>query len=322
MVILCGLVFVHVLSGKQSQKWGNSIKKKLFICWFKSHCNCNFRSDWVLNDNIDDEEEAAENALSTFTGREGTIYLIDAGKYVNDPDKSIVENEEQFRLCLECIEADLLKSILINPKDLVSVVFYNTVHNPPPCTTLTEGEDMSLVPNNCAVFIPLKPLSKELIQYFKNFRESDDFFDFGHKYGSSSESAFCDAIWLCSRLNIRCNYKLVFSKILLFTNNELPHLNATKEQQKAFVLAEDLRDNNINVDLVPMVDEFNMELFYKEFLCIISEEEPEQFRCNGPVEQRYLLLNRCYRANYKKSCLRHLNFELVGGVAMACDIYR
>lgn len=260
--------------------------------------------------------------MTAFTGREGTIYLIDAGKYANAPDKNIVENEEQFRLCLECIEADLLKSILIHPRDLVSVVFYNTLHNPPPSTTLTEGEDMSLVQNNCAIFIPLKPLSKDLIQYFKNFRESDDFFGFVQKYGSSNESTFCDALWLCSRLNIRCNYKLMNSKILLFTNNELPHLNGTQEQQKAFVLAKDLFENDINVELVPMVDEFDVEPFYKEFLSAVLGIEQDQFRCHGPVDQRFQLLNRLYRANYRKSCLRHVNFELADSVAMACDIYR
>lgn len=266
-----------------------------------------------MNDGVDDGDESEENLLSSFTGREGTIYLIDI---------AIFENVEQFRLCLDCIEADLLKNILTNARDLVSVVFYNTQSNPPPSVELTEGGDTgTVVPPNCAIFIPLKPLSKDLIQYFKSFRQSDDFFNFNEVYGSSNGSCFAEALWLCSRLIIRCNYRLFDSKIILFTNNELPHMPGTREQQQAFVRAKDLLENKISIELVPLVDEFDLEPFYKEFLSTVEGIELDQFRCDNPIDQRYKLLNRHHRTNDRKSCLRHINFELTDDISMSCDIY-
>lgn len=260
--------------------------------------------------------------LERFTGRQGIIYLIDAGKYTNDPEKSIVQNTEQFRLCLDCIEADLLKNILINPKNLVSVVFYNTLHSPKPNAKFIDEDSINtLVPANCALLIPMKPLSKDLIQYFKNFKESDDFFDFHATYGSFDGSSFSEALWLCSRLIIQSNYKLVASEIFLCTNNELPHPDGSQEQKKAIERASDLLENNVTVTMLPMVDKFDLEPFYKEFLCVVQDCEEDDFTSYGPVDQRDLLLNRACRANRKISCLRHLNFELADGVAMACDIY-
>lgn len=272
-----------------------------------------FCSQYVPSDVIDADADE-DSFAAKFTGREGTIYLIDA---------AIFEDVEEFRLCLDCIEADLLKNILINSRDLVSVVFYNTVNSPPPSTQLTEGEDITIVVSkNCAVFIPLKPLSKELIQYFKSFRESNDYFDFATKYGISNGSCFSEALWLCSRLIIRCNYKLMASNIILFTNNVQPHMPGTPEEQQAFVRAKDLHENNIGVDLVPMVDDFDEERFFKEFLIRVQGDIDEgQYRDERPVDKRHRLLNRSNRLNYRKACSRHINFELAEGVAMSVDIF-
>lgn len=45
------------------------------------------------------------------TGREGTIYLVDANLFAD---------VEQFRLCLQCIQASMLNKVLTNHRDLVS----------------------------------------------------------------------------------------------------------------------------------------------------------------------------------------------------------
>lgn len=224
------------------------------------------------------------------------------------------------------IEADLLKTMLTNPRDLVSVVFYNTEKSPPADVMFKDSDELTptIIPSNCAVLIPLKPLSKDIIQYFKGFRQSDDFLDFDNKYGSSHGSNFSEALWLCSRLIIRCTYKLNSSKICLFTNNDQPHMPGTNELQQTFIRATDLKMNNITVNLVPMVDEdneFDMNLFYKEFLCAIWDIESDEFRCNQPNAQRYILLNRLYCRDFRKNCLRHMKFELGDGLAISCDIH-
>lgn len=268
---------------------------------------------------MDDDDGNFDEQFSITRGREGTIYLIDA-------DEAITGDSERFRLCLECIEADLLKTMLTNSRDMVSVVFYNTEKSPSPDAVFKDSDELmpTIIPSNCAVLIPLKPLSKDIIQYFKGFCQSDDFFDFKNKYGSSNKSCFSEALWLCSRLIIRCTYKLNNSKIVLFTNNDQPHMPGTNELQQTFIRATDLKMNNIIVNLVPMVkedNEFDMNPFYKEFLCAIWDIEPDELRWNEPSTQRYILLNRLYCSDFRKNCLRHMKLELSDGLAISCDIH-
>lgn len=271
------------------------------------------KSSWTPNDGIDEADEE-EELVPNFGGREGTIYLIDA-------DKSITNDPEKFRLCLECIESDLLKNIMTNARDLVGVVFYNTKYSPPPKDTDIDPDQSIVVPKNCAVFMPLKTLLTESIQYFKHFKESDDFFDFENRFGTSNDSNFSEALWLCSRLFMRCNYKLTSSKLVLFTNNEQPHRLGSSELQKTFVSAKDLLDNGISVVLVPLVEQFNFEPFYKEFLSMISDTDLDVFRPIEPEEQRQILLNRVFQRNPRRNCLRHLNFTLADDLIISCDIH-
>lgn len=276
-------------------------------------------SDWIPNDSFNDADDYENEEFSYKRGREGTIYLIDA-------DKNLIEDSDRFREYLNCIEQDLLKIILVNANDLVSVVFYNTAKSPEP-NELFRTDDalpIDIVPANCAVLIPLMRLNKELIQYFKNFRESEDFFDFLNKYGVSDNSNFSEALWLCSRMFIRCSRQLVNSKIVLFTANDQPHMPGSQQLQQTFVRADDLKINNTTIDLVPLVDDddaFDMELFYVEFLCAVNGIEKDEFRFHKPSDQRYLLENRLYRRNFRKNCLRHIKWELGDGLAIGCDVH-
>lgn len=75
-----------------------------------------FCSDWVWNpneDNADDDDEILE---PKFSGRDGTIYLVDA--------QNFGLGEENFAVVLKCIEAGMLNGILMNDRDLVRVPFW------------------------------------------------------------------------------------------------------------------------------------------------------------------------------------------------------
>lgn len=276
--------------------------------------------NWVPRDGIDDDDDYENAEFSYKRGREGTIYLIEA----ND---DLIQDADRFRQYLNCIEQDLLKNILINAQDLVSVVIYNTDKSPD-CNEIFRDEDampLDVIPSNCAVLIPLKKLSKEIIQFFKNFRESDDFFDFRNKYGTSANACkLNDALWLCSRMFIRCSRQLVNSKIVLFTVNDQPYLPGSAELQQTFVRAGDLKVNNTTIDLVPLVEDdvvFDMAPFYIEFLCAVNGLELDEFRYHSPSDQRYLMEHRLYRRNFRKNCLRHIKWELGDGLVIGCDVH-
>lgn len=178
-----------------------------------------------------------------------------------------------------------------------------------------------VVPENTAIFMPLRPLDKEPIQYFKHFKDSIDFFDFENRYGQSKASKFSEALWLCSRHFMHCSYKLMNSTIYIFTNNEEPHSSVSSELQQTFLRAKDLHDNDVSVVLVPLIDEFDVDKFYKEFLCTVEDIDPEGFRYVPPAEQRDYLINRVYQRDYRKNCLRHIKFTLNDGLDIGCGVY-
>lgn len=261
---------------------------------------------------MDDDDVSEELYSPNHGGREATIYLIDA--------QSISTDEHQFRGCLECIEQDMLKNIAENPKDLAAVVFYNTENCPAPKDVAEDDEVLPTAPR-CAIFMSLKPLSKQSVAYFKNFKSSEDFFDFQKTYGTNPNGKFADALWLCSRLFMRCSYKPSAKTIILFTNNEQPHMPGSTDLQETMRSAKDLMETDTAVWLVPMNNEFDSELFYKEFLCRVADEELDAFRPVEPESRRDMLLNRITRKNYRKKCLRHINLVLGEGLEISCDLH-
>lgn len=276
-------------------------------------------SDWVPNDGIDDTFEEEDDEVSIKSGLRGTIYLIDA-------DKEIIDDGERFRRYLNCIEQDLLKNIANSSRDLVSIVFYNTEKSPEPNELFRDEDTLpaDVVPSNCAILIPLKQLNKDVVQCFKNFRESEDFFDFFNKFGTSQNSNFSEALWLCSRMFIRCSRHMKTTEILLFTANAQPHMPGTPELQQAFVRAEDLKINETTVSLVPLVDAndaFDMDLFYIEFICAVNGFEKDEFRWHSPSDLRYLLENRLFRRNFRKNCMRHINWEIAEDLLISCEVH-
>lgn len=68
----------------------------------------NFSNFWNPDDG---ENENEEDGLGSSVGRDGVLFLVDAGTVAND--------EEQFRNCLGLIETTMLNRIIQSEKDLV-----------------------------------------------------------------------------------------------------------------------------------------------------------------------------------------------------------
>lgn len=182
--------------------------------------------------------------------------------------------------------------------------------------------ELNLVaPDHTAIFLPMQTMTKESIRYLKNFKESSDFFDFDNKYGNTQSSNLCEALWLCARNIMRCGYKLQTTTIVLFTDNEEPYAPNSSDLQKVFIRAKDLQELGVYFMLVPMVDEFDDTKFYREFICTVTEQDPETFRFLEPAQQRTNLMNRVFQKDYRRSCLRYFNFSLSDDLEMSCGIY-
>lgn len=265
-----------------------------------------------MNDSLNEENDADDIPEPFYSSRKATIYAIDA---------SLAENRDWFADCLECIEANLLKNMLESPKDLSGVIFFNTEKTVLPKNTEEDFTAFSQIPH-CSILLPLNELSKSSISHFKSFMQSEDYFDFDNDYGTSEKNSFVDMLWMCSRMLMVSKKKLAVSNILIFTNNEQPYLPGSGDLQKTFQRAKDLSEMNVEVSVVPMVDEFDYELFFQEFLCIANKEEADAFRFEPPIEQRETLKSRLFQLSGERTCVRHLIFKITKDVGISCDVHR
>ncbi|KAG4073284.1 hypothetical protein HA402_008630 [Bradysia odoriphaga] len=263
--------------------------------------------------NPEEPNEEEDEEFERFSGRDGVLFLIDARTIAND--------DEHFRNVLSLIETTSMNRIIQSEKDLIGIVFYNTKHSPLP-REQTDTEAMLVAPNNTAIFMHLNAMSKDQISHIKHFKESQDFFDFKNRYGCIDTESFVEVLWLCSRMFMRCGYKLKQSNIILFTNNDRPYPDPSNELDKCLVRGKDLRDLGVHFVVVPMVDdEFDVEKFYREFVCSVNDLDPETYEFPSPSDQRDQFSSRVFHQDYRSSCMRHFNWTIGNGLSISCGLF-
>ncbi|XP_055692611.1 ATP-dependent DNA helicase 2 subunit 1 [Lutzomyia longipalpis] len=260
--------------------------------------------------------EEDEDSQVTFGGREGIIFAIDAQASMLDENEG---KEANLRLAMKAIEASMRNLIVSNQKDLVGIVFYNTVHSP---KSRFEAESVEIVvPANMCILLPMDTSSVENITYVRNFHESDDLFDFSTRYGSCSDAKFAEMLWLCMRMFQKCGYKLQSSAIVLFTDCAQPHPPNSHEQQQAFVKAKDLNQLDVEFTLIPMQEDFDPAPFYREFICTAMDIDMEHFELEAAVRDIEAISSRIYKRNFRKRCNTHLKFHLGDDLELSVGVY-
>lgn len=181
---------------------------------------------------------------------------------------------------------------------------------------------MIVAPKNTAIFMHLSTMSKDTISYVKHIKDSDDFFDFKNRYGTANSESFVEVLWLSSRMFMSCGYKLKQSNIILFTNNDQPYPDPSNELDKCLVRGKDLRDLGVHVMVVPMIDsEFNVDSFFREFVCSVNALDPESYEFKSASEQRDNLGSRVFHQDYRSSCMRYFSLTIGNGLSISCGLY-
>ncbi|KAG4079590.1 hypothetical protein HA402_009382 [Bradysia odoriphaga] len=114
-------------------------------------------------------------------------------------------------------------------------------------------------------------ISSEELSIIKSFKESEDLFDFKNRFGSTDAENLVEALWLCSGIVMTCKRKLKHD-IIVITNNDEPYPVHSAEVDKCQERQNDLRDLDVIVEIVPMVDdEFDVNKFWREFICSVND---------------------------------------------------
>lgn len=263
-------------------------------------------SNWNPNENSSDSEDEETNF--DIRGREAIIFVLDG---------FLFKNTERFDAATQLIRDAFLSGLIINDKDLIGIVFDNTKESPPP----KEADVLKniVVPANCALFLPLRQLNKDIVEYYLNFTE-ENYFDYDTKYGVA-EGKFASMIRLCGNMFQQCGVKLSNQTIVYFTDRETPHETGSQEFQKAIQRAADMEGQNIEFNLIPMTDDFNYDRFYKEFISLSKDIDMESFTPTDPRLAREMISDRKIKLDISKRCIGHVNWNLGNELELSVKFY-
>uniref|UniRef100_A0A1B0AZD9 Ku domain-containing protein n=1 Tax=Glossina palpalis gambiensis TaxID=67801 RepID=A0A1B0AZD9_9MUSC len=262
---------------------------------------------------ISDSEDEEDNLKATYTGREALVFVVDANLYT----------KESSRLtdALHIIRSAFISGLLFNDKDVMGLVFANTNKSPQPYESNCL-EDIEM-PDNCAVFLPVRQLTKGVVDHYLRFLETMPE-SFVQTYGvakDGSEANFSYLLRLCLDLVGKCYYAVDNSTIVYLTDKEQPHPTNSDSYAQAFQKAADLKDKEVDFKLIPMLDEFDYNSFYKEFLSLIKDEDMESFVPVVPEKLRELLADRKLKQSFVRRSLGHFKLSLGPDLALSAQYF-
>ncbi|EDW38462.1 GL12608 [Drosophila persimilis] len=268
-------------------------------------------NDVDLLSGSEDEEDIAMKR--DYHGREAILFVVDA----NLQTAGIGRLME----ALNIIRTAFISGMLVNDKDLIGLVFANTKHSPLPLEA--SCVETIVVPENCAVFLPLRQLTKPIVEHYLEFMGTVES-QFATEYGlvePDGRGKFDLMIRLCIELLEKCGKKLNNAKIAYVTDVDTPHLPSSNEFQAALQKAIDLEGKEFEFHVIPMNDDFDYCPFYKEFITLSRAIELDAFVEPDPSLLREMLADRKLKQDFLRRCLGHFAFHLGPNLSMSVQYY-
>lgn len=269
-------------------------------------------SSWNPDNCLSDSDSEDEEVLRQYTGREAILFVLDA--HLN-------AESDRLKWALELIRSAFLSGLVTNDKDLLGIIFDSTKNAPLPL----EKDCLNdiLVPKHCAVFLPPRQLTKGTAQHFLSFLDTFTKESFDEQYGchydteDDGSGSFISMLRLCKDLIRHCNYNVDNSTIIYFTDRTTPYKPTNDEYHRAIYKATDLRDDDIDFQIIPMIDDFDYDTFYREFLSLVWGESLESFVPIAPQKLRDIMADRKIKQKFHTRSLGHFKFYLGPDVAIS-----
>ncbi|XP_017090368.2 ATP-dependent DNA helicase 2 subunit 1 [Drosophila bipectinata] len=274
-------------------------------------------STWNPENDVDllscseDEEDVAMKR--DYHGREALLFVVDANLQT--------AGKERLMDALNIIRTAFTSGLLVSDKDLIGLIFANTKHSPLPLEA--SAIDNIVVPDNCAVFLPLRQLNKAIVEHYLEFMGGVEL-QFENEYGLAEPDGcgrFDLMIRLCIDLLEKCGKKLNNAKIAYITDVSSPHPPSSNVFQAALQKATDLEGKEFEFHVIPMVDDFDYEPFYKEFITLSRAIDIDSFQVPDPQVLREILADRKLKQDFLRRCLGHFSFYLGPNLCMSIQYY-
>lgn len=253
---------------------------------------------------IFDVQETEQKPADLRSNREITVFLVDSTSpmFTKQADDTVF-----FQLCLRCCKSVFMNKIIGSSSDLLSIVLFGTKEHDP-------GDKN---PQNLITFFEPQQPNASIIKTLNKMIDSPTFDDFSTKYGHSDDYSIADLFWHASSLISKSPVKVYVKNIILMTCNDNPHHSDKMKGHQARKKAEDIRSLQIELDIIPLGDNFNGDLFYNEIMQIANG--PNSTVCKG-LNRIEALLEQTFRKDSKKRSIANLMLH-VGDMRLNVNMF-
>ncbi|XP_030063630.1 X-ray repair cross-complementing protein 6 [Microcaecilia unicolor] len=270
-------------------------------------------ADWKSFNPDEDEEEEEEEGAETggdyrFSGRDSLIFLVDASK-------AMFENLNEdgntcFDITIQCIRSVYTSKIINSERDLLGVVFFGT-----------DKHKNSVNFEHVYVLHELDTPGAKRVLELDKYKGKKGRAYFSENIGHSKDFSLGHALWICANLFSDVKLRMSHKRIMLFTNDDHPHVGDSTKINLAFTKASDLRETGIFLDLMHLKKDggFDISRFYRDIINTAEDEDlGVQFQESEKLED---LMKQVRAKETKKRALCRLNLKLSKDIVLAVGVF-
>ncbi|CAH1785312.1 unnamed protein product [Owenia fusiformis] len=258
-------------------------------------------------DDDGDEDEGEYQTQTRWGSKDGLIFLIDCTESMFEKS----EEQSNFELAIKCAKNVIQNKIISSDKDLMGIVFYGTEKE-------SNSSDFKHIYVNFDLELPGAPRVLEL----EAFLEEPENNDFSSNYGHNDNYSLSEAMWTCQNMFSNCSQKIGYKRVLLFTNNDIPHSHNAALQRQAIKKAKDLAETGVELELMHMQNPgqtFDVTLFYRDLLIELDSEDTTVLP--DPSQKFEELLTRVRSKDHKKRATGRIPLTLGEGMQLSVGVY-
>nr|XP_033785256.1 X-ray repair cross-complementing protein 6 [Geotrypetes seraphini]XP_033785257.1 X-ray repair cross-complementing protein 6 [Geotrypetes seraphini]XP_033785258.1 X-ray repair cross-complementing protein 6 [Geotrypetes seraphini] len=271
-------------------------------------------ADWKSfipdEDELEEEEEGAETGGEyRFSGRDSLIFLVDASKAMFESLDD--DGNTCFDLTIQCIRSVYTSKIISSERDLLGLVFFGTEKH----KNSVEGF------NHIYVLHELDTPGAKRVLELDKYKGKKGRAYFSETIGHSKDFSLGQALWICANLFSDVKLRMSHKRIMLFTNDDHPHVGDSTKIKFAFTKASDLRETGIFLDLMHLKKDggFDVSCFYRDIINTAEDEDlGVHFQESAKLED---LMKKVRAKEAKKRALCRLNLKLSKDLVLGVGVF-
>ena len=260
-------------------------------------------------DDQNDEDNYDFVRVGEYGGKDALIFLIDV--HTSEMvDNSNDGQDSPLHIALKCVHATLRRKIFENPNDVIGVVLLGSEKN----YGIGDFENMSLL-------LPLDTPEKKHIQDIEDMVMDENLL--AGKTGALATGKFKlhEGLWQCQSLFNEVKGKLDKKRIIFFTATDHPHERNAVLEKQARIKANDLHENGLIFEVIPMTDNFDWQKFYFDLVTRDETEDLDTFTQGNRQQTLETLFQVVRRKVFKKRSIGRCYLDMGQGVKMAVSTY-